>query len=179
MPPDDVSQLIVRVGLRDRAAFRNLYDLTSSKLFAVCLRVLRDKGEAEDALQEVYVKVWHNAARFTASGYSPITWLAAVARNHAIDRLRARKPQPVEIGEMSDIADDGPGPEQTASEASDRQQIEKCLGELKPDRAEAVRRAYVDGYSYQELADRYSLPVNTVRTWLRRSLLSLRECLER
>ena len=111
MMSDDVSVLIQRVGLGDRAAFRRLYDLTSPKLFAVCLRILRDRGEAEDALQEVYVKVWHNASKFTVSDYSPITWLAAVARNHAIDRTRARKPDAADIDEVVETPDDRPDPE--------------------------------------------------------------------
>lgn len=179
MMSDDLSTLIGRVGLRDREAFRRLYDLSSPKLFAICLRILRDKGEAEDALQEVYVKVWHNASKFTASDYSPITWLAAVARNHAIDRIRARKPGAVDIDEIVETPDNRPDPESNVLAASERRQIDRCLEELKAERAEAVRSAYIEGYSYQELADRYHLPVNTLRTWLRRSLVSLRGCLER
>ena len=176
---DDLSELIERISLRDREAFRRLYDLTSPKLFAICLRMLRDKGEAEDALQEVYVKVWTNASKFTVSQYSAITWLAAVARNHAIDIIRARKPQAVDIEDVLSTADDRPDPERSVLAASERRRIDRCLGELKAERADAVRSAYIEGYSYQELADRYRLPVNTLRTWLRRSLLSLKGCLER
>jgi RNA polymerase sigma-70 factor, ECF subfamily len=179
MTSDDVSNLIGRVGLGDRVAFRRLYELTSPKLFAVCLRILRDRGEAEDALQEVYVKVWGNASRFTVSGYSPITWLAAVARNHSIDRIRARKKDVVDIEEVVETPDEAPDPESSVLASSERHQIDRCLDELKAERAEAVRGAYIEGYSYQELADRYRLPVNTLRTWLRRSLLSLKVCLER
>lgn len=179
MPSDDVSVLIGRVALGDRAAFRRLYDLTSPKLFSVCLRILRDRGEAEDALQEVYVKVWHNASKFQVSGYSSITWLSAVARHHAIDRIRARKPIAADIEQVMEAPDDRPDPERSVLMASERGRIDRCLDELKAERAEAVRGAYVEGYSYQELADRYRLPVNTLRTWLRRSLKSLRDCLER
>lgn len=175
---DDLSRLIQSVGLGDRAAFRALYQLTSAKLFGVCLRVLRDKGEAEDALQEVYVKIWHNAARFAVMDRSAISWLAAIARNHAIDRARARHPQPVAMAEALDLPDGSPDPEQATLTSDLRQRIDGCLEQLKGERAAAVRGAYVEGYSYQELAERYSLPLNTVRTWLRRSLLQLRECLQ-
>ena len=175
---DDLSRLIQRVGLGDRQAFRDLYRLTSAKLFGVCLRVLREKSEAEDALQEVYIKIWHNAARFAVTGQSPVSWLAAVARNHAIDRIRARKPQSVDIDLVPEMADEAPDPEQASVAAGERQRIDNCLGKLRADRAEAVRGAYIEGYSYQELAERYRLPINTVRTWLRRSLLQLRECLQ-
>lgn len=175
---EDLGNVIQRVGLGDRQAFRALYSLTSPKLYAVCLRVLREKADAEDALQEVYIKVWHNAARFAITGQSPMSWLATIARNHAIDRIRARKPQPVAIEDAPEMADDAKDPEQSVLMGDQRQRIDDCLGRLKADRAAAVRAAYVDGYSYQELADRFRLPLNTVRTWLRRSLLQLRECLE-
>lgn len=179
MDGKDVSQLILRVGIGDRQAFRLLYDATSAKLFAVCLRVLRDRSEAEEALQEVYIKVWHNASRFAASGYSPITWLAAVARNHAIDRARARKPEAVPIEDAPETAASGPDPEAAVISVSEGERIGKCLGELKAERAAAVQGAYVEGYSYHELAERHGIPVNTMRTWLRRSLLLLRDCLQR
>ena len=88
----DIADLIARTALRDRTAFRTLYQRTSAKLFGVTLRILRDRSEAEEALQEVYVKIWQRADRYVAGGYSPISWLVAVARNHALDRLRSRRP---------------------------------------------------------------------------------------
>ena len=88
----EIADLIARCALRDRQAFRDLYSRTSSKLFGVTLRILRDRSEAEEALQEVYVKIWQRADRYVPGGYSPIWWLVAVARNHSLDVLRARKP---------------------------------------------------------------------------------------
>ncbi|WP_112320565.1 sigma-70 family RNA polymerase sigma factor [Oceanibium sediminis] len=176
---NEINQLIARVALRDRAAFAALYDATSAKLYGVCLRILRDKADAEEALQEVYVRVWMNASRFVAAETSPLSWLAAIARNHAIDRIRARKPQSVDIDDAFDLADDAPGPEEAAINASEGGRIERCFDELPEDRAAAVRAAYVEGYSYHELAEQHAVPVNTMRTWLRRSLLKLRACLER
>ena len=174
----DVEEMIARVAMGDRAALGALYGATSAKLYAVALRVLEDRHEAEDALQEVYVKVWHNAGRYRVNGLSPMTWLITVARNHAIDRLRARsgrRAAPME--EVAELADAGPNPEDQAVASSERGRIEACLKALDPDRADAVRRAYLHGDTYQDLADRYSVPLNTVRTWLRRSLLRLRECM--
>jgi RNA polymerase sigma-70 factor, ECF subfamily len=173
----DISGLIARVALRDRAAFADLYGRTSAKLFGVCLRILRDRSEAEEALQEVYVKVWQRADRYVQSGFSPISWLVAVARNHCLDILRARKPQGEDIDLALEVADSGPNPEQAAVAGSERSRIDACLGQLETDRADAVRGAYLDGYSYEELAARFSVPLNTMRTWLRRSLIKLRECL--
>ena len=179
MTPQDITKLIVRTSMKDRGAFDLLYRHTSAKLFGVCLRVLNDRAEAEDALQEVYVKVWRNAEKFAPSRYSPITWLVAVARNHSIDRLRARMPEAVELDEAEEVSDDAPNPERATMAASERRQIDGCLDELEEARADAVRGAYLDGMSYQDLARRHDVPLNTMRTWLRRSLMKLKECLER
>jgi RNA polymerase sigma-70 factor, ECF subfamily len=173
----DIADLIARAALRDRAAFRDLYLRTSAKLFGVTLRILKDRAEAEEALQEVYVKIWQRADRYVAGGYSPISWLVAVARNHALDRLRARRPVAADLDAALDIADDGPDPEAAAIGTAEHRRIETCLDQLESDRAEAVRGAYLDGFSYEELAARHNVPLNTMRTWLRRSLMKLRECL--
>jgi len=173
----DIEDMIARMALGDRAAFEGLYAATSAKLFGVCLRVLGNRAEAEDALQEAFVKIWRNADRYRVNGLSPMTWLITVARNHSIDRVRSRKAKAGDMSEAVDIADNQPGPEALAIAASDRGRIVACMDELEPDKAGAVRRAYLEGETYQELADRYDVPLNTVRTWLRRSLLKLRECL--
>ena len=173
----DIADLIARCALRDRAAFRTLYERTSAKLFGVVLRILKDRSEAEEAIQEVYIKIWQRADRYVAGGYSPISWLVAVARNHSLDILRARRPVSADIDAALEIPDSGPSPERAAEDSDERGRIEHCLGTLDPERADAVRGAYLDGYSYDELAAKYDVPLNTMRTWLRRSLLRLRECL--
>jgi RNA polymerase sigma-70 factor (ECF subfamily) len=173
----DIADLIARCALRDRQAFGSLYARTSAKLYGVTLRILKDRSEAEEALQEVYVKIWQRADRYVPGGYSPISWLVAVARNHSLDVLRARKPRSEDIDTALDVADAGPNPEQAEANRGERSRIDDCLGQLDPEKADAVRGAYLDGYSYDELATRYSVPLNTMRTWLRRSLLKLRECL--
>lgn len=179
MPSDaaEIADLIARCALRDRQAFRALYQRTSAKLYGVTLRILRNRAEADEALQEVYVKIWQRADRYVPGNYSPISWLVAVARNHALDVLRARKPAGDDIDLALDVADAGPDPEQTAIRRGERSRIDDCLGQLDADKADAVRGAYLDGYSYEELATRHRVPLNTMRTWLRRSLLKLRECL--
>ncbi|NCO85341.1 MAG: sigma-70 family RNA polymerase sigma factor [Rhodobacterales bacterium] len=173
----DIETLIARMALGDRAAFSALYTATSAKLFGVALRVLDNRAEAEDALQEVFVKVWRAAGTYQVNGLSPMTWLITITRNHAIDRLRARRGATGGMDELAELADLTPGPEALAIASSDSGRIAGCLGQLEPDRADAVRRAYVEGETYDELARRYGVPLNTIRTWLRRSLLKLRECL--
>ena len=173
----EIANLIARCALRDRGAFRDLYGRTSAKLYGVTLRILRDRSEAEEALQEVYVKIWQRADKYVPGGYSPISWLVAVARNHSLDVLRARKPQSDDIDMALDVADAGPNPEQATVDRAERSRIDNCLGQLDDEKADAVRGAYLDGYSYEELSARHNVPLNTMRTWLRRSLLKLRECL--
>ena len=175
----DIAVLIQRVALRDRAALAELYPAVSSKLFSVCLRILRDRSDAEDALQEVFIKIWQRADRFAAAGTSPVGWLVAVARNQAIDRLRTRKPPGHSLDEAQTISDTGRDPETESILKGEGRRIDRCMQELEPDRALAVRSAYVEGLSYQELAERHDVPLNTMRTWLRRSLMKLRECLEK
>jgi RNA polymerase sigma-70 factor (ECF subfamily) len=175
---DELATLLSRVALRDRKAFARLYDLASPKLFGIALRILRDRTEAEEALQEIFIKVWQHAERFKPDEGCPMTWMGAIARNHAIDAIRARKPQASDLDEAFDIASSEPGPEALAINASEGSRIEKCMKTLESDRADAVKRAYVEGLSYQELAEFYKIPLNTMRTWLRRSLLKLRECLD-
>jgi RNA polymerase sigma-70 factor (ECF subfamily) len=171
---------LVRVAGGDRAALQIVYRDTSAKLFGVCLRILRDQGEAEDVLQEVYLTVWRRAASFDPERASPITWLATIARNRAIDRLRAgggRRMQPID--DAFEIGDDAPSAFDRLAGEDDYRRLMECLGELDPRHAGAVRTAFLDGATYDELARRLDVPLGTIKTWIRRSLLRLRGCLER
>ncbi len=180
MSDDRVADLIVAVSASDRAAFREVYAATSSKLFGTLLRILGTRSEAEDALQEVYTRLWLNARRFDPAKGAGMTWLIAVARNHAIDRLRARPDARMSDDEdaLDNVADDAPGAENRLLALGDARRIVDCFGTLEPDRALAIKAAYLQGRSYQALAERFDVPVNTMRTWLRRSLLKLRECMD-
>lgn len=175
----DLDGLLARCALGDRAAFRRLYAATGSKLYGVAYRILGDRGDAEEAAQEAYVKIWRNAGRYRPDRGGAGPWLVSIARNQAIDILRARKTPTRDLDGMFDLADAGPTPEASAIVADDRRRIELCLGELQPDRAQAVRAAYLDGHTYEDLARRFDVPLNTMRTWLRRALISLRGCLAR
>jgi RNA polymerase sigma-70 factor (ECF subfamily) len=179
MRQDDLSTLIGLVALSDRNAFASLYKRTSSKLFSICLRILKDRTDADEALQEVYVKIWQRARLFSATSGTAEVWLAAIARNQSIDIIRARKPIASELDDVPDLAEAGPDPEQALLQKDSGRSIDLCLGELEDNRANAVRQAYLDGMSYQDLAQHYAVPLNTMRTWLRRSLIKLKECMER
>ncbi|WP_135503511.1 sigma-70 family RNA polymerase sigma factor [Roseovarius aestuariivivens] len=174
----DIETLIARTASGDRVAFSALYAATSAKLFGVILRIVSTRSEAEETLQEVYVRVWHTAGRYDADCLSPMTWLITSARNAAIDRRR-RTIHGIEAPLPDPLSDTAPGPEAQAIDASDRPRLTACFDELAPDRAGAMRRAYLEGKTYAELAAQYGVPLNTMRTWLRQSLLRLRECLAR
>lgn len=176
--PETINGLLSKVAQGNRDAFRALYRATSAKLFGICLRILKDKTEAEEALQEVYVRIWQKAKMYRPGKSNPLGWLAAIARNHAIDVIRAKKPVADDIEEAYAVSDDAPSPERQAVVSDEMRRVDLCMEELDDRHAGAVRRAYVDGYSYEELASKYEVPLNTMRTWLRRSLIKLRACLE-
>ncbi|MEM6729565.1 MAG: sigma-70 family RNA polymerase sigma factor [Pseudomonadota bacterium] len=181
---DDIEEYLARIALGERAAFDALYEATSAKLFGICLRVLNDRAAAEEALQDALVRIWERADRYRVNGLSPMTWLITVTRNLAIDRLRARRSVAGGVansaGEeaLDALADAGPTPEEAAIGASEGARLRACLKTLPEDRGEAVVRAYMVGETYQELATRFDVPLNTMRTWLRRALISLKDCLK-
>lgn len=173
-----LEEMIARTGQGDREAFGALYDATSPKLHAICLSVLKNRPEAEETLQEVYIKIWQNAERYSSNGLSPMTWLITIARNRAIDRLRARSARPATTPAetAARIASPEPGPEAATIRAQQRRLLDECMSQLADPQAGAVRAVYLEGASYADLAAREGLPINTVRSWLRRSLLRLRDC---
>ena len=175
----DLADMLAQVALGSRSDFQRLYQRTSAKLFGVCLRILNDRADAEEALQETYVKVWRSADRFASGRASPISWLAAIARNTAIDRYRARRPETAEIEEAEAVVDETASPEDVAALSGEVERLEACMSELDVKHAEAIRKVYLGGWTYAEAAEKLEVPLNTVKTWIRRSLMSLRDCLSR
>jgi RNA polymerase sigma-70 factor (ECF subfamily) len=175
-----VSALLVEVAAGSRVAFEALYRATSSKLFGVCLRVLPDRAEAEDVLQEVYASVWRKAGQYDAERASALAWLSMIARNKAIDRLRAapQAQRHAPIDDAAEAADAGPSPLQHAEIANDRDRLDACMSKLDDRRRELIRIAFFDGTTYEELAERIGSPLGSVKSWIRRGLMQLRVCLE-
>jgi RNA polymerase sigma factor (sigma-70 family) len=170
------------VARQDRIAMRDLYQATSGKLYAVCLRVLRDEGEAEEVLQEVYLTVWNKAGAYDPGKASPIAWLSAIARNRAIDRLRSSGSKIVRssgpIDAVMDTPDPSPDAEAQLGQTEDSRRLNACLQGLNPDHADLIRRAFFGGLSYSDLAEAASKPLGTVKTWIRKGLMNLKVCLE-
>lgn len=176
---EELDRLLARVGRGDRTAFAELYRRTSSTLFGVCLRMLRDRTEAEDVLQEAYAAVWRRAASFDAQKASAITWLATLSRNKAIDRLRQRREELLDDpAQIAEAVDDRPTPAAAAQSTQEYRRLERCMEELEPQQRRSVREAFFSGATYNELAARTKVPLGTMKSWIRRSLLLLRTCLE-
>ena len=187
----ELAGLLSRTALGDRAAFAQLYDRTSGHLFAVLLRVQRDRALAEDLLQEVYVSVWRAAGSFDAVRSQPLTWLTSIARNRAIDSLRRTQTQPQLLSTTRDAddddespdaveraPDDSPGPLELLDRACDERQLMRCMEGLSATQRQSVALAFYDGLSHAEVAVHLRQPLGTVKSWLRRALQSLKQCLD-
>jgi RNA polymerase sigma-70 factor, ECF subfamily len=172
---------LARIAGGDRCALQMLYRDTSAKLFAVCMRILHDQAEVEDVLQDVYITVWRRAGTFDPARASPITWMVAIARNRSIDRLRsgANIAGSQTLDEAANLSDAAPSALAQIESSEEHRRLVNCLNELEPRHAIAVRSAFLDGITYEELAQRMNIPLGTMKSWIRRSLLRLRECLQR
>jgi RNA polymerase sigma factor (sigma-70 family) len=179
-PREELVRLLGLTGRGDQQAFAELYQRTSSKLFGICLRMLGDRGAAEDVLQEIYTTVWRRAASFDAAKAAAMTWLVALSRNKAIDRLRQRREERLDdTSGQSEIADDQPSPTAVADSTQERQRLQACLDALEPQHRSVVSEAFFTGATYNDLAIRRKVPLGTMKSWIRRSLLQLRACLDR
>lgn len=170
-----VKDLILAMGAGERGALDTLYTCTSAMVFSALMRILRNRADAEDALQNVYVKAWRGAVRFNRDR-SGLAWLLTIARNEAIDTLRVRRRQAPGDDMPDDLVDMSA---MTETRYIIRQKIKFCLSRLSRVQAEAILCVYQFGYSYREMAERAAVPENTVRTRLQRGLIRLRACLAR
>lgn len=173
---------LARAANDDRAAFREVYDRTSAKLYSVVFRILRDEALSRDVLQEVYVKIWQKAVDFDATLASPITWMATIARNRALDEVRRVRPETVSAtgdeGEEIDFAAELSHPLDGRERSEELRRLMGCLGTLDAERRDVVLLAYYRGMSRDALAERFNRPVSTIKTWLHRSLAQLKGCLQ-
>lgn len=169
------------VAAGNRSGLETVYRMTSAKLLGVIIRLIPERELAEDVLQEVYLKVWRRAGRFDPALGSPISWLATIARNTAIDELRktGRRPKPDEDTEMYLIADDAPAADDMLCEAQEYDAVRKCLEKLETKQRQSIRSAFFNGQTHAELAENTGVPLGTMKSWIRRGLSSLKGCLDR
>lgn len=162
----------------DPSGVRRVYDLTSAKLFGICLRICGDRQAAEDVLQDVYVKVWRRAGAFDAGRASPISWLAMIAHNAAIDWVRREgRATMLPQSHLDAVADERPAADALLGDAQERARLHACLDGLEPDQSAVIRRAFLDGMSYPDLAQSLGRPLGTIKSWARRGMARLKDCL--
>lgn len=183
-----LAEMLARVALGDRAAFAALYRATSAHLFGVILRIHPDRAHAEDLLQEVYVNIWRAAQGFDPSRAQPMTWLTSLARNRAIDSLRRRRTEPSmltppttddDADPLDALPSGNPGPLELLLQAARIREVSHCLGELSAEQQQCMALAYYQGLSHAEVARHLAQPLGTVKSWVRRALMALKDCLER
>jgi RNA polymerase sigma-70 factor (ECF subfamily) len=181
--PETLAALLRRVGGHDDVALRALYDLASPKLFALALRILVKREWAEEVLQEAFVNIWRYATDYRDSRAAPMTWMAAIVRNRALDYLRQQKAYGASAEmEWNDTLDDilpgtESGPADRALMSQEAQQLATCMARLDANQRQAVALAYLREQSHSEVADILKVPLGTVKSWIRRGLEKLKTCL--
>src|SRR6202012_461136 len=172
--------LLGAVAKGDKAAFERLYGATRAKLYGVLLRILGRPELAEEVMQETYLKVWKMADKFDPTVASPITWMVGMGRNRALDIVPRRGEVPIEEEpEPQNVAAESPQPLARREMTEELKRLLACLGKLDPEKQRIVLLAYYSGWSREQLSTKLDIPVNTIKTWLRRSLLEVRECMGR
>ncbi len=190
MPADPVKQiersarlmeLLARTALADQQAFAELYRLTSSHLYGVALRILRESGAAEEVLQESFISIWNHAGSYVAARSQPFTWLTSIVRNRCLDQLRRRELDTVTIDDEDEgmtLPDDGPTPLELLVAGADARAVKGCVEALEAGQKQAVALAFYRGLSHAELAAHLHVPLGTVKSWVRRGLERLKACLD-
>lgn len=177
---EQLSGMLARCALRDQRAFAALYQCCSAKLFAVAVRITRRRDWAEEVLQEAFVSIWNHAEGYSRAKSAPMTWMTAIVRNRALDLLR--RPREVELNEqheelMESIADESPGPEDLLHQSRDANALTQCMKTLTEEQRRSIHLAFFQGLSHGELAEKTGKPLGTVKTWVRRGLERLKQCL--
>ncbi len=176
-PITDLAELLRLCGAGDRVAFRRLYDLQSARLYGLALRITRQAALAADATHDAFLQVWQNAARFDPERGNPEAWLISLVRYRALDIAR-RRAREIPGLEMPESEDPDPDPLDRLIESSDGAALHRCLQTLEADRRKLLLMAFVEGMTHSDLASRLEMPLGTVKSWIRRALMSLKGCLE-
>jgi len=180
----DDQALMAAMAAADSSALEEIYDRHAPRLLAICIRLLRDRSEAEDLLVEVYSAIWERARRYEGARGSPLAYLATVARSRSLDRLRRRRQEArVRAATQSWAAPDSTGSAEARGPLADalaqeqRRRVRIALDALSPVQRQVVELSFLDGLSHQEIAERLGAPLGSVKTWIRKGLLHLRDVL--
>jgi RNA polymerase sigma factor (sigma-70 family) len=180
-----LADLLARTSLSDQKAFAELYRLTSSQLYAIALRILRDPAAAEEVLQEAYVSIWHHAGSYSAAKSQAQTWLTSIVRNRCLDQLRRREVDTVTLSRDDgddadlDLPAEGPTAVEMLLNGAAAKSVRQCVDALEGAQKQAIALAFYQGLSHAELARHMREPLGTVKSWIRRGLERLKLCLDR
>ena len=178
--PDPIADLLAAAGRRDQRAFARLYELSSARLFGVALKLLRRRDWAEEVLQEAFISIWQHAGDYNAGLAAPLTWMTAIVRNRCLDWLRRPKHETTSDDEtlFESIPDDALGPLERLVQSSVSKSIFSCLQRLAARERQTIALAFLHGLTHAELADHLKEPLGTVKTYVRRGLAQLKDCLQ-
>lgn len=174
-----LEQLIARTALGDQQAFSRLYGETSSKLYAIALKLLKRKELAEEVLQEAFIRIWHNAAEYHTEKGAVITWMSSIVRHRSLDLLR-RKAENASIHDHDEymiLTDAEPGPLEQALIAGDAKAIMDCIEALQEKQRRSILMAFYEGLTHEQLAKCLDIPLGTIKSWIRRGLERVKQCL--
>jgi len=164
----------------DRAALQGLYSMTAPQLFGLALGILRSRDLAEDIVQDSFVLIWRHARSFDPRRGSAMAWLARIVRNQCLDTLRRRgREAPLDESFMESWEDPAPDPAELTALSREAQRLWGCLDQLEDSPRQSLLLAYYQGLTFEEVADRLKAPLGTVKSWIRRSLIRLKGCMER
>lgn len=184
-PDSELMYLLDRIAAQDDSALKALYERTSSKLFGLALRIVRHRDLAEDVLQEAFLSIWRGAGSYRASLSPPMAWMGLIVRSRALDALRKRASDRSDVTNEFDeemaqtLEGDSPNPMDTTQASEQAFALHQCLGKLDNKQREVVSLAYLRDQSHSELAEQLRLPLGTVKSWIRRGLEQLRQCMAR
>lgn len=170
-------KLLSETAQGDRSAFEQLYQQTSGKLYAVSLQLLQNKEAAEEALQEAFVRIWHNASEYSSERGTVLSWMMSIVRYRALDMLRAAKTRREKTPEAEENDEDH-SPELNLFQQRSRVQLDNCMDTLDKPQADAITLAYFRGFTHSELCLHMESPLGSVKSWIRRGLQRLRSCME-
>lgn len=177
---DELIGLLGAISHQDRIAFERLYQKVAGRMFGLCRRLTGHRELAEEALQEAFIRIWHNASEYHSERGSPVSWMMTIARYRALDLIRARQVRRASgEEELEQVEDEREGPLDASLKMDGSKALTGCIEELSPSQKDSILLSYYRGFTHEELATVMSTPVGTVKSWVRRGLLALKRCLER
>lgn len=174
----DHAAALARCARGETQALRQIYDREAPAMIGVAARILRRRDLAEDVVQDVFIQIWRKAGTFNPALGSARAWIYAIVRNRALNVIRStRREDLVEADTLEDIADENLPRDDVFGRLSDEGRLKRCLEKLDTQRRSSLYLAYVEGFSHGEISGRLGVPLGTVKAWIRRSLLALKECM--